>query len=607
MLSRLLYLIKVYLLTVVIFIAGKVAFMLANGEGHAFTVGDVWDVVRHGLTLDLSTSLYLIIVPFLVSMASVWWQNNKLQRLILRIYYALMAIALMLAFVADTSLYPFWGFKLDASCLQYLATPEEAGASVSGLYLLVRLAIILIGAFVIWWLYNHIPLWNQKSQKRLWATLGGILLIPVIIIGIRGGIDESTTNIGQVYYSQDQFLNHSAVNPLFSFFESFEKTVSEIVDYDFYSATECQQLLEGCFPTESIFTDTLLNTPRPNVVVILMESASEVFSDAMPRLLQLKREGISFDNCYGNTYRTDRGTVSTLSGYPSFPTMSVMKMPKRAESLPSIARSLQGEGYKTSYLYGGDINFTNMRSYLIATGWERLHWKADYTPEEQNTAKWGVRDDITFQTLYQQICEADTSKRFLMGYSTLSSHEPWDVPDVRRQGDRKTRRQGDFDEKQNAFYYLDQCIGDFIDKLKATPQWKDLLIVLIPDHGINYKDIDETRQVRNHIPMVWIGGAVKAPKRISRVCSQSDFAATLLGQMGIQHDDYTFSRDVLSQNYTRRFAYHCYNNGFSIVDSAGVTVFDLTSEKTVVGSSTEAVSLGKAILQTTSNDLKQRQ
>lgn len=607
MLSRLLYLIKVYLLTAVIFIAGKVAFMLANGVGHAFTVGDVWDVVRHGFTLDLSTSLYLIIVPFLVTMASVWWQNYKLQRLILRIYYALMAIALMLAFVADTSLYPFWGFKLDASCLQYLATPEEAGASVSGLYLLVRLAIILIGAFVIWWLYSHIPLWSQKPQKRLWATLGGILLIPVIIIGIRGGLDESTTNIGQVYYSQDQFLNHSAVNPVFSFFESFEKTVSEIVDYDFYSATECQQLLEGCFPTESILTDTLLNTQRPNVVVILMESASEVFSDAMPRLQQLKREGISFDNCYGNTYRTDRGTVSTLSGYPSFPTMSVMKMPKRAESLPSIARSLQGEGYKTSYLYGGDINFTNMRSYLIATGWERLHWKADYTPEDQNTAKWGVRDDITFRTLYQQICEADTTKRFLMGYSTLSSHEPWDVPDVRRQGDRKTRRQGDFDEKQNAFYYLDQCIGDFIDKLKATPQWKDLLIVLIPDHGINYKDIDETRQVRNHIPMVWIGGAVKAPKRISRVCSQSDFAATLLGQMGIRHDDYTFSRDVLSENYTRRFAYHCYNNGFSIVDSTGFTVFDLTSEKTVVGSSTEAVSLGKAILQTTSNDLKQRQ
>ena len=183
--------------------------------------------------------------------------------------------------------------------------------------------------------------------------------------------------------------------------------------------------------------------------------------------------------------------------------MSVMKMANRAAALPSIARTLQHEGYATSYLYGGDINFTNMRSYLIATGWERLHWKANYTNKEQKSAKWGVRDDITFQTLYKQICTADTTRHFLMGYSTLSSHEPWDVP--------KTRRQGSFDEIQNAFSYLDDCLGDFVDKLKTTPYWDNLLIVLLPDHGINYKDLDESRQERNHIPLVWIGGAVKSP------------------------------------------------------------------------------------------------
>ena len=316
-----------------------------------------------------------------------------------------------------------------------------------------------------------------------------------------------STNIGQVYYSQNQFLNHSAVNPMFSFFDSFEKMVSEIVEYDFFDEAKLQELMEGRYPTESILADTLLNTQRPNVAIILMESAGEEFSEAMPRLQQLKQEGISFSNCYGNSYRTDRGTVSTLSGYPSFPTMSVMKMAKKAANLPSIARTLQHEGYATSFLYGGDINFTNMRSYLIATGWEKLHWKADYTEKEQNTAKWGVRDDITFQTLYNQICEADTTKRFIMGYSTLSSHEPWDVPIQQLN-----------DEKLNAFYYLDQCIGDFIDKLKATPQWNDLLIVLLPDHGINYKDIDETRQERNHIPLLWIGGAVKSPRTVTQVC-----------------------------------------------------------------------------------------
>ena len=594
--QRLLYLIKVYLLTVVIFIAAKVVFMLVNSEGHAFTVGDVWDVVRHGLSLDLSMSLYLLIVPFIMALASLWWDNTKWQRLILRIYYGLIAFALILAFVADTSLYPFWGYKLDATCLQYLETPAEMRASVSGFYMAIRLIVLFLGTYALWWLYSHIPLWNKKPQNNKAATVVDLLLIPIFIVGIRGGLGESTTNIGQVYFSQDQFLNHSAVNPVFNFFESFEKTVSEIIEYDFFEPAKCQALLEGCYPTESILTDTLLNTQRPNVVIILMESAGEEFAEAMPRLQQLKREGVTFENCYGNSYRTDRGTVSTLSGYPSFPTMSVMKMSKRADHLPSIARTLQHEGYATSYLYGGDINFTNMRSYLIATGWEKLHWKADYTEKEQNTAKWGVRDDITFQTLYNQICEADTTKRFLMGYSTLSSHEPWDVPIQKLN-----------DEKLNAFYYLDQCLGDFIDKLKATPQWNDLLIVLLPDHGINYKDIDENHQLRNHIPLLWIGGAVKAPRTISQFCNQTDLVATLLGQMGLPHHEFTFSRDVLSQNYTRPYAFHCYNNGFSMVDSTGFTVFDLTSLQTIVGHNDKAVDLGKAILQTTSKDLKDLQ
>lgn len=594
--QRVLYLAKVYLLTVVMFIAAKVVFMWANHEGHTFTWGDVWDVIRHGFTLDLSTSLYLLIVPFLITFISVWIDNSKPLRLILKIYYGIVAAALILAFVADTSLYPFWGFKLDASCLQYLETPEEAGASVSGLYLAIRLLLILVCGYSIWWLYAHIPLWNHQPKNRILATIVGVLLIPVIVIGIRGGLDESTTNIGQVYYSQNQFLNHSAVNPVFNFFESFEKTVSEIVEYPFFNDADCQALLEGCYPTKSIMTDTLLNTQRPNIVVILMESASEVFAKAMPRLQQLKQEGINFENCYGNSYRTDRGTVCTLSGYPSFPTMSVMKMPKKSVELPSIAKSLQQEGYATSYLYGGDINFTNMKSYLITTGWEKLHWKADYTIEEQNSAKWGVRDDITFQTLYNQIMEADATKHFLMGYSTLSSHEPWDVP---------THELAD--EKMNAFNYLDQCIGDFVDKLRTTPQWENLLIVLLPDHGIRYQQIDETDQIRNHIPLVWIGGAVKTPRTISQVCNQSDLVATLLGQMGITHEAFTFSRDVLSANYQKPFAMHCYNNGFSIVDSTSFTVFDLTSEKTIAGSNAKAVALGKAILQTTSKDLKNMQ
>jgi hypothetical protein len=62
-----------------------------------------------------------------------------------------------------------------------------------------------------------------------------------------------------------------------------------------------------------------------------------------------------------------------------------MKIPEKSRTLPSIARTLKSQGYATSYLYGGDINFTNMRSYLIATGWEQLMSMANFTLEQQHT------------------------------------------------------------------------------------------------------------------------------------------------------------------------------------------------------------------------------
>ena len=586
------------MLTVAIFIVAKLVFMLVNYEGHAFGISDLWSVIRHGLSLDLSTSLYFLILPFLTTIVSLWWDDRHL-RIFLRIYYGIIATMLTLAFVADTSLYPFWGFKLDASCLQYLESPAEVGASVSGFYMALRLVWLILSSYVLYRLYKAIPFWAKVPSHRQTATAINILIIPLIVIGIRGGLDESTTNIGQVYFSQNQFLNHAAVNPVFSFLSSFEKTASNIVDYDFFSQSECDKLMKDLYPTTSVNTDTLLTTTRPDIVIVLMESAGDIFEEAMPRLQRLKQEGIDFAACYGNTWRTDRGTVCTYSGYPSFPTSSVMKMPMKTNHLPGIATSLREVGYQTYYLYGGDINFTNMRSFLVTTGWEQLRWKADYTNEEQSSAKWGVRDDITFNTLYEQIAAIDTAanhQRHLFGFSTLSSHEPWDVP-------LKKLDQ----EIPNAFYYLDACIGDFIDRLKQLPQWDNLLIIFLPDHSYDYYGHTEADQARNKIPMVWAGGAVKAPKKIMKRCNQTDLAATLLAQLQLPHDQFRWSRDVLSASYRYPFAVHNYNNGFSLTDSTGFVAYDLESNRLVTTESSQAerlVRMGKAILQATTADLK---
>ena len=595
---RVKFLVQTYLWTVIVFVMAKVAFMLFCHEGHEFAFGDVFQVVWHGISLDLSTALYFLILPFLLSIVSIWYWTKWLTHL-LHGSFLLISLAFALAFVADCSLYPFWGFKLDASCLQYLDSPNEMAASVSTVYIIIRILALVVTTIAIFGGYRNINCnLSATSSRKLIELVLHLISIPLIIIGIRGGLDESATNIGQVYFSQNQFLNHSAVNPVFNFLDSIDSLDSSNISYDFMSDAECEKITSEIFTTESIDVDTLLNTTTPNIIIILMESCGGEFTelcgrtDITPNLNRLAGEGIYFTNCYANSWRTDRGTLCTYSGYPSFPTMSVMKLPAKSRNLPCLANSLRdNKGYSTHYLYGGDINFTNMRSYLIGGGFENLTWKADYSAADQKSAEWGVRDDITFGTLFD--LATSMSQPYLIGYSTLSSHEPWDVPIHKFD-----------DEILNAFYYLDQCIGEFITKLRSSKAWNNTLVIMLPDHGINYKDYDELHPQRNHIPMIWVGGAVKAPRRIETICNQTDLPATLLGQLGIDHTDYYFSRDVLSRSYTHPLAVHTYNNGFSLVDSTGFTVFDLNSMQTIKGSGN--VNIGKAILQSASKDLSSR-
>ncbi len=611
-LQRLCFLLVAFAITVLLFLLAKLVFLACCGGTHGVGWGDAWPVLRHGLSLDLSTSLYVVAPLLLGCLVAVW---VRIPRWLVKAYFILVSTMMALAFVADTSLYEFWGFKLDASCLDYLRQPEGITQSVSVGYLLARFLLWVLAALVIYVMYllslrflkdGTSRTTHRSTLPRVGESLLYVVLLPLMVVGVRGGLSESTTNIGQVYFSQNQFLNHAAVNPVFSFLSSMGHQLGDEVEYSFMDDAECHRLTSDIYTIESLDADTLLSTPHPTIVVILLESAGEQFAAAMPRLQQLKQEGINFSRCYANSWRTDRGTVCTLSGYPSFPTLSVMKIPHKSRTLPSIASALQAEGYATSYLYGGDINFTNMRGYLIATGWQQLTGMDDFTHAEQHSAQWGVRDDITFDFLYRQIVALPTGSPALMGYSTLSSHEPWDVP---HEVENLSWQRHD-DEALTAFAYLDACLERFVERLRAMPAWEHLLIVVTADHGINYADVDQSRPLqKNHIPMLWLGGAVKEPRTIDVLCNQSDLAATLLGQMGLPHTQFAFSRDVLSATYVHPTAVHNYNNAQWMADSTGHVLYDLDARRIIIDQSPQAehlARLSQAILQITSEDLRNR-
>lgn len=601
--------ISLYFFTVLlIFILQKPLFMLYNGSiEKGFGFADYMQVMIHGASLDAATAGYLTAFPFLLVLISIWFRKFPLKK-ILYGYYILAAALISIIFVVDMALYTFWGFKLDASVFLYIDSPKEALASVSVGFILLRvLAILLLIALNSWVLLKITPSVLTATRKRIAGTAGMLLLGGVLFIIIRGGVTESTSNIGQVYFSNEPFLNHSAVNPDFSLLSSMGKSQDFASEFNFFDEEKRAALFDGLYPTtdgDSIIQ--VLNTKRPNILIILMEGFGGAFveplgglPDVTPHFNRLSKEGIFFTNCYANSFRTDRGTVCTFSGYLGLPTASVMKIPAKSRTLPAIAEGLSKAGYKTDFLYGGDINFTNMKSYLLSTGYQRLIANTDFSLAEQTSNAWGVNDDITFEYLYNQLRNRKKEGPWHTAFLTLSSHEPFEVPYHRLE-----------DKIPNAFAYTDECLGKFVDRLKQTPAWKDLLVICLPDHGFYYPREGSNAMPRfYHIPLLWLGGAVKQPMQVDKIMNQTDLAATLLGQLGLEHTAFTFSRNVLGSDYKYPFAFYSFNNGFSFRDSTGVTVFDNNSGS-ILFDEPEAdesrLDKGKAILQTVYDDLGNR-
>ena len=99
-----------------------------------------------------------------------------------------------------------------------------------------------------------------------------LLLGGVLFVIIRGGVTESTSNIGQVYFSNEPFLNHSAVNPDFSLLSSMGKSQDFASEFNFLMKRSGLHCLTDFYPTtdgDSIIQ--VLNTKRPNILIILME------------------------------------------------------------------------------------------------------------------------------------------------------------------------------------------------------------------------------------------------------------------------------------------------------------------------------------------------
>ena len=634
--KQIIWFVKTYATFVVLFVLQKPLFLFLEKGSATQPVDNIFTelpaVIWHGLPLDLSMAGYLSVIPGFLSIAVVWLKRD-LVKPIMNIYFIITSLFITCSFLLNASLYPYWKYPLDSTPLFYFFTsPADAIASVSIWQVILSIVILIVLTIGVWFTlrmrgekrqqysrygYGYEGFGRGKRNRfddfdrhRGRTSIILLLLTGLLFLPIRGGITVSTMNTGQAYYSQNAYLNHSAVNPLFSLLESITHQEDFASQYRFMKDKEADKIFATMTSTSDENTYPLLNEATfkkgtPDILIVIMESfASDImpsmgsYKDVAVCLDTIAQQSILFTRFYANSFRTDRGMVSILSGYPAQPTTSIMRYPRKTSQLPSIARNLaKYKNYKTTYYYGGDADFCNMRSYLVSQGYQHIISDANF-PIEDKLSKWGVPDHILAAKMMEDIKAQQNEKRpMLRILQTSSSHEPFEVPYHRLK-----------DKRLNAFAYTDSVMGAIVREYRKLQRWKNTLIVFVPDHVGGYKEnLNDHDRSRYQIPLILAGGAISRPMKVGIIGSQHDIAATLLGQLGVEHREFTFSKNMMS-DATPKFAFFAVNDAFGIVSEENSLIYDNRAKRIVYDKGEKGFNLkrGQAYLQKLYDDLAKK-
>lgn len=559
----------------VFFLVFRVVFLVYHRSAFSeFSIGQCLESIWHGLYMDISITAYFCCVPVLAWLTKDLVAHKTWVRWLNR-FHLILVLVVGLLLTVDLEIFQNWGHRLDSAILPYLQFPKEALASAGSspfriLFTIFGLSFVV--SSMLWAAFDFSVL-KKSEEKNGVARWWSLAAIPVLILLMRGGLQLAPMNQSSVYFSNFRTLNQAAENGIWVFLHS----VLQQSDEDF-------KALYAPFPKEEVEKEVnqfglpaaqsdsvLLSTTRPNVILIVWESATAKVVGHLkgpfastPQLDNLAKNGLYFENFYANGDRSDKGLAALLSAVPSLGKLSIMFEPNLTAGLNFIPKELAEVGYQTAFLYGGDLGFANMKSFMINAGFQTLIGDADF-PKSQQNSKWGAHDEAVFK---RQLELAQTAKTpFFHTLFTLSSHEPFEVPGV-------VNRQGESLDTlfTRSHRYTDRCLGNWVAAARKTDWWKNTLLIVVADHGHSLPgQSEEASPEKYRIPMVWYGPVLKAVGSVSVFGSQTDLAQTLLTQLGIARKGFPFSRNLIGASNDQS-ALYAFRNGFAQIGPDGKIV-----------------------------------
>jgi phosphoglycerol transferase MdoB-like AlkP superfamily enzyme len=607
--------IKHLLFFLAVFALGRLVFLLYNfQEIQSAPILEWFKTFVWALYLDFSTLSYVIILLSILYAIFIFSGNNTVLRII-RFLSAVIVIQYFTIVVSELMIYKEWRTKLSFRAISFLSNISEVFHVVSMSQLLLGLsAVILLSTICIyvqnkWFLKASVAL---HQPHFLLSALYTLILFAIVPIGIRGGLQPIPIIQSDVYFSNNNTLNLAAVNSIWNLGQSIweNRHAGSKNPYLFFDNASHARLMAELKDTAPDSSLLVFSNNRPNIVLITLESWSANIIGALNgpdsvalQMSALARKGIRFTKCYSPGRLSDEGHVSILSGFPAQPLTILTSQPQKYHGLSFLAETLKQNGYSTTYMYNGDLSYGNIKSYVMASGFEKIYDKDNVENKTWKQGRLGYQDNHLFERLSEIIpqCKAP----FFVNAFTLTTHNPYDF-----EGEKKIKNKGEFSDYLSSIVYVDSVIGKFIEMAKKQSWYSNTVFVFLSDHS------HPTPSNSNHflagdrrMVAFMFGDAIKKEycgKTVNYPVNQQDFASTIVKQLGIA-SPFKYGKDVFNP-YAPHYAYFSFDHGFGFVQDSGAYVYDLRDKKVIESTfknprlALKADSLGRAYLQSIFTD-----
>ncbi len=598
--ERLRFLLLYYGFWVVFFVMARVIFLAYHiQDSRSLTLEEVYGIFRHGIRMDLAMAAYYSLLPFLWVTFSNFIDKGVFQNTFFSYTFILLTLTNLIV-VADLEVYNTWNFRIDSTPLKFLSSPKEAFISVKSspiLRLFLSYLILLAVASIMVYRIVANKIYDWKHIRHFPFILYGLAMTALLILPTRGGWGKEPLKQSSVYFSTRNFANVAALNAPWNFFSSLlNRTSVKENPYTYFPRETLDKHLKNLFVSEKETGPALVSGEKPHVVLVLVENLTAKILDyryqnveVTPFLNRLKEEGVWFENLYAASDRTDKTVVSVLSGYPAQPKEALVEYSEKIKKLPFLSSSFSRDGYSTQFYYGGDAGFLSLKEYLFASNFEKIVEKNDFE-ETAGLSSLGAPDSVVYRKFLDDHRHPHT-RPFFSTVLTLSSHEPYGIP-----GEGLFGSTGAQEQFYNSLHYADQSLERFLEEGKKQEWWENSLVIVLGNHGHKWPDTKEKAD-NFKIPMIWTGGAVKTARKVKGVYSQTDLAATILHQLGMDAGEFRWSKNI---GGTPSWAFFVFNDGFGYVTDQNRLLFDNVGRREIEGAVTpKEVEEGKTLMQRT--------